>query len=101
MAKIAIKSEKLSLFGGFFLIMEEFLSIMEEFDVYSVKTTNNHGWLGWFNKPSIRPYPPSMSVNSLSHLKLDFWLSSYCNNYSASHLVCILYDVERTHHKRN
>ena len=62
MAKIAIKSEKLSLFGGFFLIMEqfflimeEFLSIMEEFDVYSVKTTNNHGWLGWFNKPSIRP----------------------------------------------
>ena len=26
-----------------------------EFDVYSVKTTNNHGWLGWFNKPSIRP----------------------------------------------
>ena len=62
MAKIAIKFEKLSLFGGFFLIMEqfflmmeEFLSIMEEFDVYSVKTTNNHGWLGWFNKPSIRP----------------------------------------------
>ena len=62
MAKVAIKSEKLSLFGGFFLIMEqfflimeEFLSIMEEFDVYSVKTTNNHGWLGWFNKPSIRP----------------------------------------------
>ena len=62
MAKIAIKSEKLSLFGGFFLIMEqfflimeEFLSIMEEFNVYSVKTTNNHGWLGWFNKPSIRP----------------------------------------------
>ncbi len=62
MAKIAIKSEKLSLFGGFFLIMEqfflimaEFSSIMEEFDVYSVKTTNNHGWLGWFNKPSIRP----------------------------------------------
>ena len=39
----------------FFLMMEEFLSIMEEFDVYSVKTTNNHGWLGWFNKPSIRP----------------------------------------------
>ena len=62
MAKVAIKLEKLSLFGGFFLIMEqfflmmeEFLSIMEEFDVYSVKTTNNHGWLGWFNKPSIRP----------------------------------------------
>lgn len=62
MAKIAIKFEKLSLFGGFFLIMEqfflimeEFLSIMEEFNVYSVKTTNNHGWLGWFNKPSIRP----------------------------------------------
>ena len=62
MAKVAIKFEKLSLFGGFFLIMEEFflimeefLSIMEEFDVYSVKTTNNHGWLGWFNKPSIRP----------------------------------------------
>ena len=62
MAKIAIKFEKLSLFGGFFLIMEqfflmmeEFLSIMEEFDVYSVKTTNNHGWLGWFNKLSIRP----------------------------------------------
>ena len=69
MAKIAIKFEKLSLFGGFFLIMEQFLSIMEEFlsimaaflsimeefDVYSVKTTNNHGWLGWFNKPSIRP----------------------------------------------
>lgn len=69
MAKIAIKSEKLSLFGGFFLIMEqfflmmeeflsimeEFFSIMEEFNVYSVKTTNNHGWLGWFNKPSIRP----------------------------------------------
>ena len=53
MAKVAIKFEKLSLFGGFFLIMEqfflmmeEFLSIMEEFDVYSVKTTNNHGWLG-------------------------------------------------------
>ena len=46
MAKIAIKFEKLSLFGGFFLMMEEFLSIMEEFDVYSVKTTNNHGWLG-------------------------------------------------------
>ena len=62
MAKVAIKFEKLSLFGGFFLIMEqfflimaEFLSIMEEFNVYSVKTTNNHGWLGWFNKPSIRP----------------------------------------------
>ena len=62
MAKIAIKFEKLSLLGGFFLIMEqfflimaEFLSIMEEFNVYSVKTTNNHGWLGWFNKPSIRP----------------------------------------------
>ena len=62
MAKIAIKFEKLSLFGVFFLIMEEFflimaefLSIMEEFNVYSVKTTNNHGWLGWFNKPSIRP----------------------------------------------
>ncbi len=62
MAKIAIKFEKLSLFGGFFLIMEEFflimeefLSIMEEFNLYSVKTTNNHGWLGWFNKPSIRP----------------------------------------------
>ena len=62
MAKIAIKFEKLSLFGGFFLIMEqfflmmeEFLSIMAEFNVYSVKTTNNHGWLGWFNKPSIRP----------------------------------------------
>ena len=62
MAKIAIKFEKLSLFGGFFLIMEQFFlimadfsSIMEEFDVYSVKTTNNHGWLGWFNKPSIRP----------------------------------------------
>ncbi|MDD6016176.1 MAG: hypothetical protein PUC18_07860 [Prevotellaceae bacterium] len=62
MAKVAIKFEKLSLFGGFFLIMEqfflimeEFLSIMEEFDVYSVKTTNNHGWLGWFNNPSIRP----------------------------------------------
>ncbi len=69
MAKIVIKSEKLSLFGGFFLIMEQFFlmmeeflsimeqffSIMEEFDVYSVKTTNNHGWLGWFNKPSIRP----------------------------------------------
>lgn len=62
MAKIAIKFEKLSLFGGFFLIMEqfflimaEFFSIMEEFNVYSVKTTNNHGWLGWFNKPSIRP----------------------------------------------
>ena len=62
MAKVAIKFEKLSLFGGFFVIMEEFflmmeefLSIMEEFDVYSVKTTNNHGWLGWFNKPSIRP----------------------------------------------
>ena len=69
MAKIAIKFEKLSLFGGFFLIMEqfflimeeflsimeEFLSIMEEFNVYSVKTTNNHGWLGWFNKSSIRP----------------------------------------------
>ena len=57
MAKVAIKSEKLSLFGGFFLIMEQFflimeefflimaafLSIMEEFNVYSVKTTNNHG----------------------------------------------------------
>ena len=62
MAKVAVKFEKLSLFGGFFLIMEqfflmmeEFLSIMEEFNVYSVKTTNNHGWLGWFNKPSIRP----------------------------------------------
>ena len=62
MVKVAIKSEKLSPFGGFFLIMEqfflmmeEFLSIMEEFNVYSVKTTNNHGWLGWFNKPSIRP----------------------------------------------
>lgn len=69
MAKIAIKSEKLSLFGGFFLIMEQFflimeeflsimegfLSIMAEFDMYSVKTTNNHGWLGWLNKPSIRP----------------------------------------------
>lgn len=62
MAKVAIKFEKLSLFGGFFLIMEQFflimaafLSIMEEFNVYSVKTTNNHGWLGWFNKPSIRP----------------------------------------------
>ena len=62
MAKVAIKFEKLSLFGGFFLIMEQFFlimadfsSIMEEFDVYSVKTTNNHGWLGWFNKPSIRP----------------------------------------------
>ena len=39
----------------FLSIMEEFLSIMEEFNVYSVKTTNNHGWLGWFNKPSIRP----------------------------------------------
>ena len=60
MAKVAIQSEKLTPFGGFFLIMEqfflmmeeflsimeEFLSIMEEFDVYSVKTTNNHGWLG-------------------------------------------------------
>ena len=55
MAKIAIKFEKLSLFGGFFLIMEQFFLIMEEFNVYSVKTTNNHGWLGWFNKPSIRP----------------------------------------------
>ena len=69
MAKVAIKFEKLSLFGVFFLIMEEFFlimaeflsimeeffSIMEEFNVYSVKTTNNHGWLGWFNKPSIRP----------------------------------------------
>ncbi len=57
MAKVAIKFEKLSLFGGFFLIMEqfflmmeeflsimeEFFSIMEEFNVYSVKTTNNHG----------------------------------------------------------
>ena len=55
MAKVAIKFEKLSLFGGFFLIMEQFFSIMAEFNVYSVKTTNNHGWLGWFNKPSIRP----------------------------------------------
>ena len=31
MAKIAIKSEKLSLFGGFFLIMEQFFLIMAEF----------------------------------------------------------------------
>ena len=54
MAKIAIKFEKLSLFGGFFLIMEqfflimeEFLSIMEEFDVYSVKTQIiTDGWDG-------------------------------------------------------
>ena len=54
MAKIAIKSEKLSLFGGFFLIMEqfflmmeEFLSIMEEFNVYSVKTQIiTDGWDG-------------------------------------------------------
>ena len=54
MAKVAIKFEKLSLFGGFFLIMEqfflimeEFLSIMEEFDVYSVKTQIiTDGWDG-------------------------------------------------------
>ena len=54
MAKIAIKFEKLSLFGGFFLIMEqfflmmeEFLSRMEEFDVYSVKTQIiTDGWDG-------------------------------------------------------
>ena len=31
MAKIAIKFEKLSLFGGFFLIMEQFFLIMAEF----------------------------------------------------------------------
>lgn len=54
MAKVAIKFEKLSLFGGFFLIMEEFflimeefLSIMEEFNVYSVKTQIiTDGWDG-------------------------------------------------------
>ena len=31
MAKVAIKSEKLSPFGGFFLIMEQFFLIMAEF----------------------------------------------------------------------
>ena len=31
MAKIAIKFEKLSLFGGFFLIMEQFFLIMADF----------------------------------------------------------------------
>ncbi len=31
MAKIAIKSEKLSLFGGFFLIMEQFFLMMADF----------------------------------------------------------------------
>lgn len=31
MAKVAIKFEKLSLFGGFFLIMEQFFLIMAEF----------------------------------------------------------------------
>ena len=31
MAKVAIKFEKLALFGGFFLIMQEFFLMMEEF----------------------------------------------------------------------
>lgn len=31
MAKIAIKFEKLSLFGGFFLIMEQFFLMMADF----------------------------------------------------------------------
>ena len=31
MAKVAIKFEKLSLFGGFFLIMEQFFLIMADF----------------------------------------------------------------------
>ena len=31
MAKVAIKFEKLSLFGGFFLIMEQFFLMMADF----------------------------------------------------------------------